>query len=50
MHVRNCSEGILSDPEQSVLKKGLNFAVTPKTIPVVEIVTKWEKNEMQLRI
>ena len=37
--VKNCSLCILSDPELSVLKKGLNFAVTPKRLPVVDLVT-----------
>ena len=37
--VKNCSDHLLSDPELSVLMKGLNFAVTPRKVPVVEIVT-----------
>ena len=37
--VTNCSQRILSDPELSVLKKGLNFAMTPKKLPVVDLIT-----------
>lgn len=37
--VTNCSKRILNDPELSVLQKGLNFAVTPKHVPVVDIIT-----------
>ena len=40
--VKNCSDRILSDPELCVLKKGLNFAVTPRKVPVVDIVTATE--------
>ena len=40
--VHNSSQRILSDPELSVLKKGLNFAVTPKRLPVEELVTVTE--------
>ena len=40
--VKNCSQRILSDPELSVLKKGLNFAVVPKQLPVVDLVTVTE--------
>ena len=40
--VRNCSQRILSDPELSVLAKGLNCAVTPRKIPVVDIITETE--------
>ena len=38
----NCSQRILSDSELSVLKKGLNFAVTPKKLPVVDLITATE--------
>ena len=38
----NCSQRILSDPELSVLKKGLNFAVTPKKLPEVDLITATE--------
>ncbi|XP_077986089.1 uncharacterized protein LOC144440576 [Glandiceps talaboti] len=40
--VKNCSDRILSDPEFSVLAKGLNFAVTNPEVPVVDIVTQTE--------
>ena len=40
--VKNCSDRILSDPELSVLAKGLNFAVTPAKLPIVDIVTTTE--------
>ena len=40
--VKNCSDRILSDPELSVLRKGLNFAVTPRKPPVIDIVTATE--------
>ena len=32
----------LSDVEESLLKKGLNFAVTPEKIPATEIIAKVE--------
>ena len=37
--VKNCSDRILSDLELSVLKKGLNFAVTPRQVPFVDMIT-----------
>ena len=40
--VKNCSDRLLSDPELKVLAKGLNFAVTPKKIPIVDYVTATE--------
>ena len=40
--VKNCSQRILNDPELSVLAKGVNFAVAPTKIPVVDIVTSTE--------
>jgi hypothetical protein len=46
--VKNCSDRILSDPELSVLKKGLNFAVTPKRLPVIDMVTATESACRQL--
>ncbi|XP_068748853.1 uncharacterized protein [Montipora capricornis] len=46
--VKNCSDRILSDPELSVLKKGLNFAVTPRRVPIVDIVTVTESACRQL--
>ena len=46
--VKNCSDRILSDPELSVLKKGLYCAVTPKRLPVVDLVTAIESACRQL--
>ncbi|XP_072038548.1 uncharacterized protein [Amphiura filiformis] len=40
--VKNCSDRLLNDSELSVLVKGLNFAVTPAKLPVVDIVTSTE--------
>ena len=40
--VRNLSSKPLTQPQQSVLAKGLNFAVTPKYIPVPRIVASVE--------
>ena len=40
--VKNCSSRLLNDTELSVLAKGLNFAVTPEKVPVVEVITKTE--------
>ena len=37
--VQNCSDHMLSDPELSVLKKGLNFAMTPRQVPVIDMIT-----------
>ena len=37
--MKNCSECLFSDLEVSVLEKGLNFVVTPRRVPVVDIVT-----------
>ena len=42
--VKNCSDHLLSDPELSMLKKGLNFEVTLHRVPVVEIVTAIESD------
>ena len=39
---RQSWDHLLSDPELSVLMKGLNFAVTPQKVPVAEIVTATE--------
>ena len=39
---KNCSDCIVSDPELSVWKKGLNFAMTRKRLPVVDVVTATE--------
>ena len=46
--IKNCSDHILSDPELSVLKKALNFAVTPKRLPMVDVVTATESACRQL--
>ena len=40
--VKNISDRILSDPELSILKKGLNFAVIPRRVPVVDTITATE--------
>ena len=40
--VKNLSNRVLSDNETKVLCKGLNFAVTPNSPPVVEIITATE--------
>ncbi len=40
--VKNCSDRILADPELSILKKGLNFTITPEYLPVVDIITATE--------
>ena len=40
--VINLSSRSLSSPETSVLERGLNFAPTPKEIPVVDIITETE--------
>ena len=37
--IKNYSDHILADPELSVLRKSLNFAVTPRKPPVIDIVT-----------
>ena len=37
--VKNCSDRILSDPELSVLKEGLNFSVTPRQVPIADMIT-----------
>jgi len=45
--IKNISRKELSNDEKSVLEKGLNFALSPKTIPVLEIaafVVKGLKN------
>ena len=40
--VRNLSSRSLSDKEISVLGKGLNYAVTPKQLPITELITATE--------
>ena len=38
----NLSSRQLSDPEESVLNKGLNYAVSPQAVPVEEFVVETE--------
>ena len=40
--VKNLSDKDLTEPEKDVLAKGLNFAVTPKQVPIVELITATE--------
>ena len=40
--VKNCSDRLLTKPELSVLKCRHNFAVTPKVVPVVDVITAIE--------
>ena len=37
--VMNLSDRQLSEPERDILKRGLNFAVTPTKLPVAELIT-----------
>ena len=46
--VVNLSSRSLSDAEKALLKKGLNFAVTPGNIPATEIIAKVEAAVRQL--
>ena len=46
--VVNLSSRSLSDAEKALLKKGLNFAVTPANIPATEIIAKVEAAVRQL--
>ena len=46
--VINLSYRSLSDAEKALLKKGLNFAVTPANIPATEIIAKVEAAVRQL--
>ena len=46
--VVNLSSRFLSDAEKALLKKGLNFAVTPANIPATENIAKWEAAVRQL--
>ena len=46
--VVNLSSRFLSDAEKALLKKGLNFAVTPANIPATEIIAKVEAAVRQL--
>ena len=50
MGYENCSDRLLSDPEISVLKKGVNFAVTPNRVPVVEFISATESACRNLNI
>ncbi|KAI8486064.1 hypothetical protein Bbelb_361640 [Branchiostoma belcheri] len=40
--VKNLSSHTLTEPEKSLLSKGLNFAVAPNKIPSIDIVTETE--------
>ncbi|XP_054645213.1 uncharacterized protein LOC129188546 [Dunckerocampus dactyliophorus] len=40
--IKNLSDRSLSETEKAVLTKGLNFSVTPKTIPTVDYITAAE--------
>ena len=40
--VKNCSQRILSDPELSVLARGLGHNIAPRKIPYVDIITETE--------
>ena len=44
----NLSSGSLSDAERALLKKGLNFAVTPANTPATEIIAMVEAAVRQL--
>ena len=46
----NCLDRLQSDPELNVLKKGVNFSVTPKKVPVVEFITATECSCRNLNI
>ena len=46
--VINLSSRSLSDAEIALLKKGLNFAVTPANIPATKIIAKVESAVRQL--
>jgi len=46
--VSNLSSRSLSDAEIALLKKGLNFALTPENIPATEIIAKVESAVRQL--
>ena len=46
--VINLSSRSLSNAEKALLKKGLNFAVTPENIPAMEITAKVESAIRQL--
>ncbi len=41
--IKNLSDRVLSEDEQSVLKKHINFAPSPRNIPVLDIVTAVEQ-------
>ena len=48
--VRNLSSRILSEDETHVLQKGLNFAVTPKFIPKLDIISEIEDGISSLSV
>ena len=41
--VKNLSDRQLTQTEKNILAKGLNFAVTPRQIPLVELITATER-------
>ena len=40
--VMNLSGNVLSEQENSLLSKGMNFSITPKIVPMKEIISKVE--------
>jgi len=48
--VINFSEEILDDAVSSLLHKGLNFAVTPRSTPIEDILTDVEKAILSLPV
>ena len=46
--VMNLSDRQISDDERSMLSKGLNFAITPTTLPVVEIIAGTEVGSREI--
>ncbi len=40
--VKNISSYTLTDSDKSVLSRGLNFAITPNKVPIVDIITETE--------
>ncbi|KAI8507908.1 hypothetical protein Bbelb_141480 [Branchiostoma belcheri] len=48
--VKNLSSHTLTEPEKSLLSKGLNFAVAPDKIPSIDIVTETESAIRRARL
>ncbi|KAI8493809.1 hypothetical protein Bbelb_281560 [Branchiostoma belcheri] len=48
--VKNLSSHTLTEPEKSLLSKGLNFAVAPNKIPSIDIVTETESAIRRARL